>query len=104
MNKLDNYIYLTICEVAIEEMKKTSYVSFPSFCNGMYFSLKQGSLSHKEMCVIIKINELMDKIYSMDEVTTANYIVEFFSLDREKLTSFQHCIIATKKIYPLCFN
>jgi hypothetical protein len=101
MKKLDNYIYLTICEVAMNEMKKTNYVSFVSFCKGIAYSLKAANLSSKETGIIINITNMLDKIYSMDEVATANYVVDFFLMDNERILVFQKCVMETQEFYPM---
>jgi len=101
MNKLNNYIYLTICEVSMKEMKKTNYSSFISFCNGMSYSLTHDSLYFREKTTIINITNMLDIIYSMDDMLTANYIVGFFNLETELLSNFHRCVMETNEFYPM---
>jgi hypothetical protein len=101
MNKLDNYIYLTICEIAMKEMKKTNYASFVNFCGGMAYSLSHNSLYSREKDIIISLTSMLDKIYSMDDVTTANFIVDFFNMESERIISFQRCVMETQEFYPM---
>jgi hypothetical protein len=101
MNKLDNYIYLTICEVAMKEMKKTNYVSFVSYCNGMSYSLRQDYLYPREKGAIVNITNILDKVYSLDELETANHIVDFFNMEPDKILVFQRCVMETLEFYPM---
>ena len=101
MKKFKNYIYLTICEVAMKEMKKTNYVSFVSYCNGMSYSLRQSYLYSRDKEAIVNITNILDKVYSMDDMTTANYIVDFFNMKSERIINFQHCVMYTHEFYPM---
>ncbi len=101
MNKLNNYIYLTICEVAMKEMKKTNYVSFVSYCNGMSYSLRQSYLYSREKEAIVNITNILDKVYSLDELETANHIVDFFKMEPDKILVFQRCVMETLEFYPM---
>lgn len=101
MNKLDNYISLTICESAMKEMKKTNYTSFVNFCKGMAYSLSHGSLYAREKSIILNITNMLDKVYTLDDVTTANYIVDFFNMEVDRLMAFQRCVMETQEFYPM---
>lgn len=101
MKKFKNYIYLTICEVAMKEMKKTNYVSFVSYCNGMSYSLRQSSLYSREKEAIVNITNILDKVYSLDELETANHIVDFFNMESDKILVFQRCVMETQEFFPM---
>ena len=101
MNKLDNYIYLTFCEIAMKEMKKTNYTSFVNFCKGMAYSLSHASLYAREKTILLTLTNMLDKVYTMDEVTTANYIVDFFNMETERMIAFQRCVMETNEFYPM---
>lgn len=104
MNKLESYIYLTICEVVLEEYKKTNFTTFTSFCFSLGYSLSHNNLSSREKTCIIKIVDLLDILYSMDTETTGLYISEFFDLEPSILQRYQLCIMDTKKYFPEAFN
>jgi hypothetical protein len=104
MNKLDNYIYITICEVAMKEMKRTNYTSFINFCSGMAYSLSHESLYSREKSIMVEITNTLDKIYSMDEALTAKYIVDFFNIDSDIISKYQLCVLGTLEFFPLSFD
>lgn len=104
MNKLDNYIYITICEVAMKEMKRTNYTSFVNFCSGMSYSLSHESLYSREKSIMLEITRTLDKIYSMDEMQTSKYIVDFFNIDPEIILKYQLCVLETLEFFPLSFD
>ena len=81
MSKLDNRIYLTICEVSLERFKKSKFITFMNYCKDLGMSLNDGTLSGKQKADLIEVIEMLDKIYSMDEVTTAKYLSDFYNSD-----------------------
>lgn len=104
MNKLDNYIYLTICEVAMKEFKKTYYSSFVNFCKGIGHSLNHGNLSSREKASVIEVLKLLDVIYSMDDEENSRYISNFFNLEAEYIRMFELCVLETKECFPMAFG
>ncbi len=104
MNKLDNYIYLTICEVAMKDFKKTNYSSFVNFCKGIAYSLNHGNLSSREKGYIISVFNVLDVIYSMDDETTSRYISDFFNMESERIRAFEICVMETMEFFPMSHN
>lgn len=104
MNKLDTYIHLTICEVAMKEFKNTNYSSFVNFCKGIGYSLNHGDLSSREKSCIIAIVNMLDKIYTMDADTTGRYISDFFNMEAERIRGFEFCVMETKEFFPMAFG
>ena len=85
----------------MKEMKKTNYVSFVNYCSGMAYSLRQGSLYSREKEAIINITNILDKIYSLDDMVTADYIVDFFNMESDKILVYQKCVMETLEFYPM---
>lgn len=80
MNKYRNYIYLAICEVSFEYFKKTKYSTYTNFCKGIRTSIEEDNLSTPEMKCLVKISEMLEKIYGMDEEMAGRYISDYFQL------------------------
>jgi hypothetical protein len=78
MCKFDNYVYLTICEVSIEDFKKTNWNTYVVYCKNIYLAIKTNTLSNKETKDIEKMMGIIDKIYSMGSVLTYKYVVDYF--------------------------
>lgn len=104
MTKLESYIHLTICEIAMREFKNTNYSSFVNFCKGIGYSLNNGNLSTKEKACIIGVVEILDKIYTMDAETTGRYISDFFNMEAERIRGFELCVMESKEYFPMAFG
>jgi len=99
MNKLKNYIYLTICETTIELVEETNFRTYVNYCRCIGASLKSKNLSLTEKNHILKIFDVLEKIYSLTEPELANYIYDYFNLDAEQIIKFEKVVRLTKKCY-----
>jgi hypothetical protein len=82
MSKYDNHVFLIICEVAMEQYKKSKFLTFINYCRNMASSLKRGDLTKgqtNDFCVIV---ERLDLIFTMSPDKTGKYISDFFNSER----------------------
>jgi len=99
MNKFRNYIYMTICETSIELFEQTNFRTYINYCRCMGTSLSSKNLSVTEKNHILKIFDVLEKIYSLTEVESANFIYDYFNLDIERIITIEKVIRLTKKYY-----
>jgi len=99
MNKYENYIFLTICEVSLDLFRKTDFQTYSNYCRTMNMSLKDGKLSKREKSDFIEISNMVDKIYSLGYDLCAQYIVAYF--DSNRCQDFEMSVRLTKEYFPL---
>ena len=98
MNKYDNYVFLTICEVSMKCFEKSVFLSYVNYCRTMSSYLKDGNLNKQQTHDIIRVIEELDLIYSMNDNDRSNYILDYFASDR--ILDFEKCVRLTKEFYP----
>lgn len=102
MTKLDNYIYLTICEISMDLYSKTKFSTYTNYCRTMSKSIETADLDKREMSDMMRIVYMLGLIYGLDTNTSVNYIRNYFKSDR--CGDFQKCVLMTKKCFPMSFN
>jgi hypothetical protein len=100
--KLDNYIYLTICEESFKLFKKTNFSTYNNYCKTFYLSLSSNDLSSREKSDLISLLNVLDLIYGLDDKDAFKYIMEFLACD--KILDFELYVREMYNCYPLAFN
>jgi len=100
--KLNNYIYLTICEESFKLFGKTNFSTYHNYCKSFYLSMNTGDLSLREKGDLINLLNVLDLIYGLDDKTGFKYIIEFFGCD--KINEFELYVRQMKDCFPLAFN
>jgi hypothetical protein len=101
MNKLDNYILLTICEVSLKQFKKSHYMTFVNYCVGMGHAIKSGNLGTKEKSDLTEIMSTLDKIYGLSNEEAGVYIADYFLFERDKIFQFEKAVRSVLEFYPI---
>ena len=79
-NDYDRLIYFTICDVLYDEMLKTQYYSFDSFCKNLaYCIIGNGSITKDQYKIISKLLKTISEYYEIDRDSVGGYIREFFN-------------------------
>jgi hypothetical protein len=102
MNKLDNYIFLSIAEISYECFKKTKFMTYTGYCNTLNHSLKSGIFSNQERNDLMKIITYLEKIYSLSKDETNRYILTFFEHGDHAM--FGRCVKETLEFFDKSFN
>jgi len=100
--KLDNYIYLTICEESFKLFKKTNFSTYNSYCRTFHLSMMSGNMSSRENGDLLKLLDILDLIYGLDDMASFKYINEFFSSD--KIIEFELYVRQMLEHFPMAFN
>jgi len=100
MSKYDNYIFLTICEVTLDAYNNSNYSTYAEYCKGFAISLENGQLNSREKHTLVTIMSCLDKVFSLTDADTSNYISAYFSLPPIRHTEFQSIVRQTNKLFP----
>lgn len=100
MSKYENHIFLTICEASIELYKKSVFLTYVNYCRNMGSSLRSDLLTKNQNVDIIKIINVLDKIFTLSGEDTGKYIYDYFNLDSEKIIEFEKCVKITQNVFP----
>jgi hypothetical protein len=98
MSKYENFVFLTICEIAMSRFKESNYLTFINYCRNMAVSLKRGDLDIKQLVDFYLIVERLDLIYSMSPEETGKYISDFFN--SERILLFEKYVTINQQINP----
>ena len=98
MNKYDNFIYMTICEVTLKLYKQTGFSSHASYCRYIGVSLNDKKIINMVKNHVSTISDVLDNVFAIDAETSGIYIANFFIL--EKYIMFDKAVRATKEFYP----
>jgi hypothetical protein len=101
MNKLDNYIFLTICEVSLKQFKKSRYMTFVNYCVGMGHAIKSANLGRTEHAALTEIGITLEKIYGLSDDEAGMYIADYFFFENEKIIQFEKAVRSTLEFYPM---
>lgn len=101
MNKLDNYIFLTICEVSLKQFKKSRYTTFVNYCVGMGHAIKSANLGRTEHVALIEIGITLEKIYGLSDEEAGVYIADYFLFSTDKILQFEKAVRSVLEFYPM---
>lgn len=99
MSKLDNYIFLSICEKSLEIFNNSHFLTYNGFCRTLKASIEIENLNHVDFYIIDTINEYLQTIYSLTPEDSYNYIIDFFL--KEKYINLEY---ATKLLFEFFKN
>jgi predicted RNA-binding protein with RPS1 domain len=104
MSQLDNFIFYSIGEKALEiyetiTLRKCS--SFTSFCNIMKSLIESNNLNSTNLFHISQLDKYISDIYNLSEEIRMNYIIDFFQY--EKYIKIELSIRMTNKCFKTSF-
>ena len=102
MNKLDNYIFYSICERSFELFKDTKFVTFTIFCDSLKASIELGDLSKKELFIMYEIGNYLEKLYDLDFTEKNSYVADFFL--KQKVYQFERSVRMMQEYFRNSFN
>ncbi len=94
MQKFDNYVYLSICEITYKIYKSSHFMTYINYCKTLKVSIETNSIDNKETAQIIKVFNYLSKIYGFSDIESLDYLKKFLKLDT--LIEFQKCVEAEK--------
>lgn len=99
MNKFENFIYLSICDITMPMFKKTKFMTYINYCRYMHDSITNNNLSGIERDNFISIVNHLKLLYNLDDNEIMDYIINYFISDR--VVEMQKIIMLTKEIFPI---
>lgn len=104
MNKFDNFVMLTICEVSFKRFIESNYTSFPNYCIGLGYAIRGGNPSSRERVDLSEIAIMLEKIYGFAFEESGRYITLFFNLDVTRFRDFENIVRGSMEFYPKSLN
>ncbi len=102
MDKLENYIFLSICEKTLDLFKNSYFKTYSSFCSTLKSSIEREDLSKGDFYIIYEIDDYLTKIYDLSVEESNKYIIDFFIL--EKYLFFENTVKLTLNHFKNSFS
>ncbi len=102
MDKLENYIFLSICEKTLELFKDSYFKTYSSFCSTLKSSMEIEDLNRGDLYIIYEIDDYLTKIYDLSVEENNKYIADFFLL--EKYLLFENTVRLTLEHFKNSFS
>lgn len=87
MDKLENYIFYSICEKSYELFENTNYSTYRMFCISFKNTIKLNNIDDNDYNIINEIYYYLNIIYNLDYETSVGYIGKYFL--EEKYIKFE---------------
>lgn len=100
--KFDNYVYLTVCEESLRLFKKSNFSTYTNYCKTFCLSMVSGNLSSRENGDLLKMFDVLNLIYGLNDTESFKYILDFFNSD--KIRDFELYVSEMKEFFPMAFN
>jgi hypothetical protein len=98
MNKLKNFVYLSICEVSLDLFNSSFYSTYLSYCTGMRLNIFNNNLTKKNRYDLMMISKYLESIYGFNEIEIGELIVSYFESDR--FNEFQKLVLLNESVFP----
>lgn len=82
MSKLDNHIYLIICEITYEQFKISKFQSYINYCTILKTYMFSEDIGRNQLKEITKVVNILTKILGLDINTATEYVASFFYKDK----------------------
>jgi hypothetical protein len=103
MDKLENYIFYTICEKSYELFEtQTNFMTYRMFCYTIKNSIISNDIGGDEYSLIVQIYNHLEMIYGLDYATGIEYIGTYF-LD-DKCVVFEEPVRLVREYFKNSFN
>ncbi len=102
LEKHNNFVYNTICELSFDYFKKTNFSTFRIFCINFNNLLVINKLDYNETRFILSLLDLLWVCYGLNEKDGIQFIAKFFS--EEHYIAFEKTVRFTKESFPECFG
>ena len=91
MNKLDNHIYLIICEITYEQFRKTKFQNYVNYSNLIKTALITQDIGESQITQISNLVKILKYILGFDVFTTSEYVATFYRED--KFNEFESIVV-----------
>jgi len=98
MSKLDNHIYLIICEITYEQFKSSKSINYINHCNIIKSALISQDLGKNQARQISSLLTILTKTLGIDVQSAGVYIANFYRND--KFIKFGDVVATAPKIGP----
>ena len=99
MDKLDNHIYMVICESTYEIFEETRFGTYRNFCKIIKAEIQAKNISRETKERLFRTSSIIEKFFAMDANSSMRYILDFFLKD--KCSIFELPVRYTKELYPM---
>lgn len=101
-NKFDNYIFYSICELALSLFKTTKFSTFRGYCISMKNSIVIANPSYSQCNHIAAMVTRLEVLYALPDNECGDYIVRFFC--DEKYLTFEQAVFMMDEFYKNSLN
>ena len=102
MDKLENYIYYSICEKSYELFEDTNFSTYRMYCYTFRDYINLGIIGENEFGTIDVISKHLELIYNIEYKVAVQYIGSYF-LD-EKYVIFEQPVRLVREYFRNSFN
>jgi len=102
MDKLENYIYYSICEKSYELFEDTNFSTYRMYCYSFRDYINLGIIGENEFETIDVISKHLELIYNIEYKVAVQYIGSYF-LD-EKYVIFEQPVRLVREYFRNSFN
>jgi hypothetical protein len=99
MNKFNNYIYLSICEISVKLFEKSNFTTYTGYCASMKTSLTLREFSGREVADLEAIGDYLKLLYNLENHEIGMYLDDYFNSD--KISEFHKCVQLIDEYFPM---
>jgi hypothetical protein len=78
MSKLDNHIYLIICEITYEQFKRSKFQTYINYANSIKTGLTSENIGGKQKREISSVINILKRVLGLDVNTASEYVACFY--------------------------
>jgi|688.fasta_scaffold1514003_2 hypothetical protein len=82
MSKLDNHVFLIICEISYEQFKNTKFQNYINHCNLLKTALASQEIGNNQKKQISSLVNILMNVLGFDINTASEYVALFYYEDK----------------------
>lgn len=99
MKELKNYIFLDLTPIVYKHFKKSKFMTFSTYCNYFGSSILEGQVPNGYRNMLTDVFYYLQTVYSLTNDEVGEFLLEYLTLDAEKLMAFLKVDVVMKKYY-----
>lgn len=100
MKELKSYIFLDITSIALKHFKKSKFLTFSTYCNYYGNSVLEGKRPSGDRNLLTETYYYLKTVYCLTNDEVGDYLLEYLTLDAEKLMAYARVDVVMQKYYP----
>jgi hypothetical protein len=102
MSKYVIFIYLTICETSLILYEESNFSTYENYCRTLNAEIDSNRLSIEGKTHILKISNILEKIYGLDGFFIGKYISGYFN--SKKCLEFEEHVRLSRDMFPFTYK